>query len=282
MNSRLYWLVVAVMAWGIQLEANPGDAQKVAKQEEKEKRAVAAETTQVTVKEKDVKPITITDLAAQGNVSLNIRFIDQFDTMRRCEPGIECGKMLENTHKQLSKSLYEVEQKFSQVLGEFQTQAAALSETTRKEKEKELRRMEEDCKRKRDECSEEMNSITEKATVSLAQSTDSAVARVAQRENIDAVIETSTGRVVYKKPSLNITEKVIGEMNTEHRIQVAKAKQQKTDTVVAANTKAPAVVAPKTDAVVANAKVTAETASKLDAVAVAAAPQTGRVSAASA
>lgn len=231
MNTRLYWLVVAVMAWGIQVAASPVEAQKVVAQE------------------KVAKPATITDLTAQGNVSLNIKFIDQFDTMRRCEPGFECGKKLETTYQTLSKSLQEEEQKLAQSFGEFQGKAAALSETARKEEEKRLRRMEEDCKRKREECAEEMTAANEKITVGLKRDVDSAVARVAKRENIDAVIDTATGAVVYKKESLNITEKVIAELNTEHQVKVAAAKKQQADTVVAANAKAPvATVAPKIDA----------------------------------
>lgn len=186
-------------------------------------------------KSKDVQSKNITNLIADGKTDLKIRFVESFDTMRQCEQGVECGKTLEKTREQLSKAIQEDEQKITQKMTEFQSKASTLSASARENEEKKLRKMKTEYDTKLQESEYEMKLAMQKTTEELAQDMEKAVVEVAKKEKLDAVVDTVTGRVLYVNPSLNITQSVVKEMDKDYRIQVAKNKSAKTETVVASN-----------------------------------------------
>lgn len=220
MNTKKFVLVVSVMAVGV-------SGSTVALQE--------------SVSVQKVKP-TLSSLTQSGKTNLKIRFVEGFDTMRQCEQGVECGKSLERTRDNLSKAIQDDEQRITQCMTEFQSKAPALSAVARENEEKKLRKMKTEYDTKLQESEYEMKLAMQKITEELSQEMDKAVVEVAKRDQIDAVVDTATGRVLYVKSELNITQAVVAQMNTENQIKVAKNKAPKSDTVVAS---APA---PKTSA----------------------------------
>jgi outer membrane protein len=188
--------------------------------------------------DKNASSGSIKDLASIAQTSnLNIRFVESFSIMRECERGAECAKILDAKREQLTKELAKAEQAYTQKLSEFQAKAATLSVAAREKEEKELRRMEIDLKAKAQESDYEMKLAMQKITEELAQNMEAVIVAYAQKNNLDAVVDTITGKVLYVKPALNISKAMVKEMNADHQIRLAQNKKAPAAAVAAAPAK---------------------------------------------
>jgi outer membrane protein len=168
---------------------------------------------------------SIKDLAVATGQTLNVRYVESFTVMRECERGHECAQILEAKREQLSKDLAKAEQAYTQRVTEYQAKAATMSTAAREKEEKEIRRLEIDLKTKAQESEHEMKLAMQKITEELAQNMEAVIVAYAQKENLDAVVDIITGKVLYVKPNLNISKAVVKEMNTDHQVRVAQAKK---------------------------------------------------------
>jgi Skp family chaperone for outer membrane proteins len=184
--------------------------------------------------DKNVSAGSIKELASISQASaLNIRFVESFSIMRECERGAECAKILDAKREQLTKELAKAEQAYTQKVTEFQAKGATLSIAAREKEEKELRRMEIDLKAKAQESDYEMKLAMQKITEELAHNMEAVIISYAEKNNLDAVVDTITGKVLYVKPALNISKAMVKEMNTDHQIRLAQSKKAPATAVAA-------------------------------------------------
>jgi len=197
------------------------------------KDAASAPSKVAASTDKSVTAGSIKDLAA-GTTGLNIGFVESFSIMRECERGKECAQILEAKREQLAKDLAKAEQTYTQRVTEYQAKASTMSSAAREKEEKDIRRLEIDLKTKAQESEHEMKLAMQKMTEELAQNMEAVTIAFAQKNNFDAVVDVMTGKVLYVKPSLNISKDVLKNMNTDHQLRVAQAKNQKPAAVTAA------------------------------------------------
>ena len=78
----------------------------------------------------------------------------------------------------------------------------------------------------------------QKKTENLARNVDQAVIKVAKEENLDAVVDKVTGRVIYVDEKFDFTAQVKSEMNKQYEIKLAQNKKEsnKLDTMATAKT----------------------------------------------
>jgi len=190
------------------------------------------------VKQADIitaKPKNIGQIVATGKSNLTIRFVESFDTMRQCDSGIECGKILQEKQKQLSEAIQKDEKEITEAMTTFQAKAPTLSAEAREREEKKLRKMKTEYDTKLQESEYEMKLAMQKVTEDLAAEMEKTVAEYAKREKIDAVVDTGTGRVLYASQSLKITDAVVKEMNSKRQEKLAaNNKSDRTDKTLAA------------------------------------------------
>jgi outer membrane protein len=187
------------------------------------------------------QPATLSDLSQDKNFSqMNIRFVQSYDAMRVSEQGKEASDKLQNQRQSLSTDIEKDQRKLAEKMDHYQNQAAVLSDEVRVNKEKELRTEQANLKTKVEESEYELKLAVQKTTEELAKDIEKAVTAVAKRENLDAVVDTMTGRVLYVADKLDITTVVVNQMNTDHAVKLAQNKKsQKSEVTVAANAKAP-------------------------------------------
>ncbi len=198
---------------------------------------------QINLKAADVKSNapTLSNILSQGDkVDLTIRFVDSFDAMRACHAGKEAQKSLEKTRGVLTKDIQKEEQKIALSVKEFQSKSTTISDMAREKEEKVLRKMEVDYKSKVQESEYEMKLAMQKSTEELTQDLEEAVKVVAERDKLDAVVDTMTGRVLYASNKVNVTNNIISQMDTGRKLQLTQNKNvsKDKDTVTVAAKKA--------------------------------------------
>ncbi len=186
---------------------------------------VKSDTKTVTKKE---NPKTLSNFMADANLSTNIeiRFIDSFEVMGGCKEGVKARQDLEVKREVLSQDLQKDEQKFTQTMSEYKGKSSMLSDTAREKEEKKLMRMDREYKNKIQESEEELKIDMQKKTENLARNVDQAVIKVAKEENLDAVVDKVTGRVIYVDEKFDFTAQVKNEMNKQYDIKLAQNKKE--------------------------------------------------------
>lgn len=217
---------------------------------------VSAEDKAVTVAKKDTAvnkttaaaktyPLSATDLLADNNIKIeaNIKVVESFTSMGDCERG-QLEKQDIQSERDLSmKEVQEESKNFEKAKSDYIAKSTTMSDVAREKEEKKLIKMERDLKNLVAEKEEELKLAMQLATERLAQDLELSIARLAQNENIDIVIDKMTGRAIYVSPSFDITQKAIEEMNKTYKIELAQnAKKAEKATKIADNK---AVAAPK-------------------------------------
>ena len=179
----------------------------------------------------------VADLA---DANLKIGFVDSFEAMRNCEPGIKAGKELEAQRDTLSKAIKEDEQKYTQAVNEYKSKSATMSEAARDKEQQKIVKMERDLKAKVEESEESLKLSMQRTTEKLAKDIEQGIVNVAKETDLDAIVDKMTGRVVYAKDKLDFTSHTIKQMNKQYAQKVAQNKDEKGNVRVAAkDAKAP-------------------------------------------
>ena len=170
-----------------------------------------------------------------GPSDLKIRYIDTWAAMRDSKEGIEVAKEIEKERLELARGLEAEEKKLTQAANEFKSKSSTMSDTARTKEEQRLRKMDLDLKNKLQESEETLKLSMQQKTERLAKEVDEAVAKIAMRADLDAVLDMYSGRVVYLKKGspIAITEHVVKQMDENSSVRLAKAKTQKAKAVTA-------------------------------------------------
>ena len=159
------------------------------------------------------KDTKITDISG---TNLKVGFVDSFEAMRNCEPGIAAGKELEAQRDSLSQAIKEGEQKYTQAVKEFQSKSATMSEAARDKEQQRIVKMERDLKAKVEESEEVLRLAMQRTTEKLAKDIEQGIVKVAKSQGLDYIADKMTGRVVYAKESLDFTSSTIKQVNKQH------------------------------------------------------------------
>jgi|GEM_PF-2667743 len=201
--------------------------------------SLCAADSKISTEVKAVEKTSVATPVVVDKAKKKTAYFESYSTMRKCEHGEECGKNLQKTNFQLAKGIEEDKDKIAKAEAEFQAKASTLSLAAREKAEKELRKLKVDYSTKLQESEYEMKLAMHTSTEELSRDMEAAVQKIAKKNDYDAVVDTVSGRVLYVKEELNITDEVIKEMNVDYQVKLAKAKNPESTTKLAANVKAP-------------------------------------------
>ena len=162
---------------------------------------------------------------------LKIGFVDSFSAMRESDSGKEASQQLQLTQERLANELRNAQEKLMKEANDFQTKQATMSETAREAEQKRLAKAERDLKARGEEAEMEMKLAMQKVTDSLGKEVEVAITKVAKEQKLDAVVDTSTGRVLYVENKANYTSSLVKEMDGTRKIQLANNKKAPADSV---------------------------------------------------
>lgn len=195
---------------------------------EKTRLAVQAEVAPETPKTSFAHQLA--DAAKQGQ---KIAFIDSVQAMRESFDGQMATKEIQAKKEELSKTVQEEEQKIGQSINGFRERSAMLSEAARAKEEKRLVKAKQDFESLVQECEEELKMVMQKLTEPLARDLDEVVAAVGKELQLDAIIDGSTGRVVYAADKVNVTSTLVDRMNKKRDQRLILAAEKKEATKLA-------------------------------------------------
>ncbi len=99
---------------------------------------------------------------------------------------------------------------------DFESQKMMLSEEARKEKERELMEKLQELKYLYKDNQEELRSFDEKTTKGILSNLQEIVTQIAEKEGYTMVLEKTESAILFAPDSMDITEKVIKQYNTDY------------------------------------------------------------------
>lgn len=176
------------------------------------------------------------NVAFEGRTDLKVRYIDMYAAMRESKEGAEVSKELENKRKEYAQALETEEKQLNQAMTEYRNKSSMLSESARSKEEQRIAKLKRDYEAKAKNNEEDLKLIMQQKTEHLGRKIEKAVAEIAKRDGLDAVVDKVTGRVIYTSNTSDCTMKITEEMNRQYDVQNASGKKTETRSV-AANTK---------------------------------------------
>ncbi len=181
--------------------------------------------------------------------SLQIAFVDSFKGMRDCKDGQVVSKELDAMRDKFSKEIQQEAQKIAKADSDLKAKVAALeaqASTLKPEafaREKQLlAKQDRDIKKRTEELQNSVQEKEEMIKVVMQQKTEELAIKIeegiiaaAQKNNVDAVIDKMTGRVMYTKEDNtgDITTEVIAFVDKKS-VTLAAKKDEKPKAAAAA------------------------------------------------
>ena len=181
--------------------------------------AAKQDTKKSTTVKADVKTAIDTEGSIKGD--LNICYIDLFGAMGGSAEGKEASKQLELKREELAKLVEPSRAKYETAATEYKNKAATMNESARAKKEQEIIKAERDYKNALQDAEEQMKLVMQTVTEALAKEVELAVAELAKKDGLDAVVDKMTGRVLYTSGKADYTAKVVQSMDKHYTYKVA-------------------------------------------------------------
>ena len=148
--------------------------------------------------------LAILSLPAVADVRIGV--INMERVMRDSEPAKKAAVKLEKEFKKRSQELDKARDQAQALQEDLQKNGAAMHESVRTAKTKELSDMSRDLQRKQREYNEDLNARRNEELQSFVERTNSVIRTMAEKENFDLVIMQE---IIYASPRIDITDKVI-------------------------------------------------------------------------
>ncbi len=148
---------------------------------------------------------------------LNIGFVDTFEVMRNCKSGQEATKDLTAQRERLAKELQDEEQLVVKAMSDFRTKSAtpAFSDSARETEEKRIMNMRRGLESKAQQFEDDLKISMQKVSERIAKEVDDAVVAMGKSGGYDAMVDKMTGRVIYAKAELDVTEMVTKQVDNK-------------------------------------------------------------------
>jgi Skp family chaperone for outer membrane proteins len=147
---------------------------------------------------------------------LKIRFIDTFAAMRESTEGTKVADTIEKKREGIAKQLDADGKKLEAADKEVRAKMSTMSKEAINKEEARLTKMQRDLKAKVDDGQETLKLDMQQATERLAHEVEKAVDVYAKAEKPDAIIDKTTGRVVYTSGKADITDIIKKQMDANY------------------------------------------------------------------
>lgn len=166
----------------------------------------------------------------------DIRVMNAAEMMQSCKQGQAIVKEIEEKRRKVSTELDAERQRLAKAAQEFEEQKAsqALTDNALRKRQRELEDEQARFKRKVDDAQVAMQDEVQALTQEMAKNVEKIVGDVARETGADIVLDELTGRVLYARKELKVTENAIRKMDSDYASRSAKS-----STADAKNSKAP-------------------------------------------
>ena len=186
--------------------------------------------------------VSLSDILGDSAITTDahIGFIESYAVMGESAQGLKIRGEIEAKRDSATKEIQEGSKKLEKSKSDYIAKSTTMSDSAREKEEKKLIKMDRDLKNLLAEKEEEIKLDMQLATEKLAHDLDESIVELASNENLDIILDKSTGRAVYVSDKYDFTAKAITKVNEKYELKLAQAQQaEKATTVVADNKKAP-------------------------------------------
>lgn len=182
-------------------------------------------------KETKTAGLSMADVLNDTNFSTTISMgiVESYTVMGEGIPGVNEKKNIESKRDFAAQEIQDEAKQFEKAKTDYVAKSTTMSDSAREKEEKKLVKMERELKNLAAEKEEELKMDMQIATENLARELETAVAQLAQEENLDVVFDRMTGRAIYVSEKLDYTAKAIEKVNKNYEIKLAQNKQTKTE-----------------------------------------------------
>ena len=170
--------------------------------------------------------------AEEKNIKIGV--VDTFKVMQNCESGKKVTEDIRKQQESYARELQEEQQRLAKAVNDFQAKGAALKPDAREKEEKNLVAQRRKLESRAQELEEELKSSMQKASEKIALEVDEGVIELAKKENFTEIKDKLTGRVIYTKPELDVTELVTKQVDTKKAVKTPAAATKVTQSSVPA------------------------------------------------
>ncbi|MBQ5460103.1 MAG: OmpH family outer membrane protein [Rhodocyclaceae bacterium] len=153
--------------------------------------------------------IAAAPLAAQAQNASRIGFVNSDRLMREAQPAKSALSRIESDFSKRDQDLQSMAKNLQRMQDDLERNGMTMSEADRVKKERAFNDLNRDYQRKKREFGEDLNLRRNEELAGVLDRANEAIRKVAQAEGYDIILQEA----VYINPSIDITEKVIAELN---------------------------------------------------------------------
>ena len=142
---------------------------------------------------------------AQANGTLKIGFVNTERILRDASPAVRAQKKIEGEFKKRDDELARMADQLKRLQDDLDKNSVTMSETQRRNKEREFGELNRDFQRKQREFREDLNQRRNEELAQVVEQANRVIRQIAEQEKYDLVVQD----VVYFSPRIDITDKVI-------------------------------------------------------------------------
>jgi outer membrane protein len=140
---------------------------------------------------------------------LRIGVVDTERILRESDPALAAEKKIEKEFSARDEEIKNLAQKVKDAQDFLDREGVTLSDTDRRNKERELDNMNTDLQRKQREFSEDLNLRKNEELATVLDLANKAIKEIAEGEKFDLILQDT----VYRDPKIDITDKVLKHLS---------------------------------------------------------------------
>ena len=164
---------------------------------------------------------------AASSTSGKVGYVSSMEVIGNSKLGTKVKNELDVKFKSSSKEIQLEEQRITKAMQDYKTKESTLSDSAKEAEQSKLMKMRREFDAMVQEKDEEMKRYQQKLNEQLTKEALEAASELAQAENLEAVIDTDTGKVLYVASHANYTSKFTEKINKRHEAKEAKEAKAK-------------------------------------------------------
>jgi outer membrane protein len=154
---------------------------------------------------------TLTISGAEANELVKVGYVNTQRIFRDAPAAIKAAKKLEAEFSKRDQDLQRLAKQLETMQGNLDKNGVTMSESERRNKEREFGDLSRDFQRKQREFREDLNLRQNEENAAIIEKANKAIKQIAEAEKYDLILQD----VVWVSPRLDITEKVIKSLSAD-------------------------------------------------------------------
>ena len=159
-----------------------------------------------------------------------VGYVSSIEVINVSKVGKEIKVKLDSAFKKSGSEVQAEEQKITKAVNEYKAKESTMADAARETEQAKLMKMRRDFEAMVQEKDEEMKRLQAKLNEQLTKQALETAGELAQKEGLDVVVDTDSGKVLYVASNVNYTSKFTECINKNYDAQNTKAAPAKTAT----------------------------------------------------